>query len=276
MDRSPAARVTLLDGFGLELPARGQRSTADDLPRGVQRLVAHLCLSHRPTRTVMAGHLWPDVPEGQAHGSLRSALWRLNKAAPGLVEASGSAVHLAADVRVDVRDLSDWAQRAIAPPRGAHDVAVPDAALLGDLLPGWYDDWVLLERERLRQLRMQALEAVAARLALLGRHCEALQAAHAAVRAEPLRESAHRTLVSVHLAEGNVAEAVRAYELFRTLLQDELGVPPTEQMTRLVERIPRIRRTLSVQPPSCPRGRSPIGSTGLPEPRTTSEPTRRH
>jgi DNA-binding SARP family transcriptional activator len=76
-------------------------------------------------------------------------------------------------------------------------------------------------------------------MARAGRHGEALQAAYAAVRTEPLRESAHRTVVRVHLAEGNVAEAVRAYELFHTLLEDELGVRPTDQMTRLVQGIRR-------------------------------------
>ena len=243
MDRAPAARVTLLDGFDLEVPGREPGATVDDLPRGAQRLVAHLCLCPRPTRTATAGRLWPDFPEDHAHGSLRSALWRLNKAAPGLIEVSGSALRLAGGVRVDVQEFNDWAQRAIAPPGGADDVAVPDGTLLGDLLPGWYDDWVLLERERLRRLRMQALEAVAARLAFVGRHCEALEAAYAAVRADPLRESAHRTVVRVHLAQGNLVEALRAYDFFRTLVEDELGVLPTEQMTRLVQGIPRLRRT---------------------------------
>jgi DNA-binding SARP family transcriptional activator len=242
VDRPAPARVTLLDGFGLDMPGCGRRCADEDLPRAVQRLVAHLCLSRRSTRTATAGHLWPDVPEDHAHGSLRSALWRLKKAAPGLVEVSGDVLQLAADIRVDVRDLGDWARRAVAPTTGADDVALPDTALLGDLLPGWYDDWVLLERERLRQLRMQALEAVATRLASLGRHGEALQAAHAAVKAEPLRESAHRTVIRIHLAEGNVVEAVRAYESFRTMLSTELGVPPSEQMDRLVQHVPRVRR----------------------------------
>ena len=256
MDRPPpAAHVTLLDGFGLDLPGRPRRSAADQLPRAVQRLVAHLCLSSRATRVATAGHLWPDVPEDHAHGSLRSALWRLNKAAPGLVETSGSTLRLAADVRVDVRDLSDWARRAVSPSGGPADVVAPDAALLGDLLPGWYDDWVLLERERLRQLRVQALEAVAVRLASADRHAEALQAAHAAVRAEPLRESAHRVVVGIHLAQGNVAEAVRAYEVFCALLADELGVLPTALMTRLVEHVPRVRRALAAQHPRSAPGR---------------------
>jgi DNA-binding SARP family transcriptional activator len=81
---------------------------------------------------------------------------------------------------------------------------------------------------------MHALEAVAARLAAAGRHGEALQAAYAAVRAEPLRESAHRAVVRVHLGEGNLAEAVRAFDQYRVLVEEELGVGPTEQMTRLL------------------------------------------
>ncbi len=250
MDRPP--HVTLLDGFGLDLSGHGRRPASDGLPAAVQRLVAHLCLSQRPGRAATAGRLWPDVPEDHAHGSLRSALWRLNKAAPGLVEASGSALRLAPGVRIDVRDLTEWAWRAVAPPGGPGDPALadpalPDTALLGDLLPGWYDDWVLLERERLRQLRMHALEAVAARLASLGRHGEALQAAYAAVRAEPLREAPHRLVVRIHLAEGNVADAVRAYEFFRALLGSELGVAPSQHMTRLVQHVPCLRRAL----PAC-------------------------
>lgn len=259
MDRPPTTQVTLLDGFGVGPSGRGARSAAGDLPGVLQRLVAHLCLSPRPTRTATVGHLWPDVPGVSAHASLRSALWRLNRAAPGLVEVSGSALRLAADVRVDVRELRAWARRAVAPATGAQDVALPDTLLLGDLLPGWYDDWVLLERERLRRLRIQALEAVAARLASDGRHGEALQAAHAAVRAEPLREGAHRMVVRIHLAEGNVAEAVRAYEFFRTLLQDELGVLPTEQMTRLVRHVPRVRCASPAQRRECPAGRDAVG-----------------
>lgn len=250
MDHPSRMRVTLLDGFELLHPSVAVPSAAGELPRAVQRLVAHLCLSPRTTRTATAGHLWPDAPEDHAHGSLRSALWRLNKAAPGLVEASGTCLQLAGDVRVDVRDLSAWSRRVVSV-EDPDDVALPDTSLLGDLLPGWYDDWVLVERERLRQLRLQALEAVADRLLSRGRHGEALQAALAAVTAEPLRESAHRLVVRTHLAQGNVAQAVRAYELFRTMLRDELGVSPSETMSRLVQHVPRVRRTLPDHRPEC-------------------------
>jgi DNA-binding SARP family transcriptional activator len=231
------ARVTLLDGFGVQLGAPGSPSALEELPYGVQRLVAHLCLSGRPPRSTVAGQLWPEVSEEHAHGSLRSALWRLQKAAPGLVTVTAGQLSLADGVRVDVRELDDWVRRVRDPRSGVEDVGLPDAGLLGELLPGWYDDWVMLERERVRQVRMHALEQVAVRLAGAGRHGDALQAAYAAVRAEPLRESAHRTVVRVHLAEGNVAEALRVYEQFRTLLADEIGARPSEHMARLVRAI---------------------------------------
>jgi DNA-binding SARP family transcriptional activator len=231
-------RVALLDGFRLEVHGGRPCSSQGALPPGVQRLVAHLCLSGRATRTATAGLLWPEVSEGHAQGSLRSALWRLHKAAPGVIEVSGEALRLARGVRVDVQELSDWARRAIAAPEDEDEIAMPDAGFGGDLLPGWCDDWVLFERERLHQLRLHALEATAVRLAVHGRHREALQAARASARLEPLRESAHRTIVRAHLAEGDLAAAARAYDDFRTLLREELGVLPTEQMTRLVRALP--------------------------------------
>jgi hypothetical protein len=78
----------------------------------------------------------------------------------------------------------------------------PEVRPGGELLPGWYEDWVLVERKRLRQLRMHALEALAEKLTEAGRYGVAMPAAYAAVRADPVRESAHRAVVRVHLAEG--------------------------------------------------------------------------
>ncbi len=233
-DPAAAPRVTLLDGFSLRSRGRRWEEIAGDMPRGAQRLVAHLCLSGRPARAAIAGHLWPDAPENHAMGRLRSTLWRLHKVAPGLIDVSGGALSLAATVRVDVRELSDWAERVRDPHACVEDVILPPAVLRGDLLPGWYDDWVLLERERVRQLRLHTLEALAVRLVAVRRLADALEVAYEAVRAEPLRESAHRTVVRVHLAEGNFVEAVRAHDRFRDMLWDELGVRPSELMTRLL------------------------------------------
>jgi DNA-binding SARP family transcriptional activator len=272
VDSSPGTRVALLDGFVLERGGGGVQTVVEDLPRCAQRLVAHLGLCGRPCRAAVAGQLWPDVPEDHAHGSLRSALWRVQKAVPGLVVVSAGALALARGVRVDVRELRDWAQRTLDPNALVDGEMAPESALQGDLLPGWYDDWVLLERERLRQLRLHALEVLADKMAAAGRYGEAAQAAYAAVRTEPLRESAHRAVVRVHLAEGNLAEAVRAYRAFRDLLADELGAVPTMQMEvlmsiappRLTERgghVARIDRAHRLRGDGRPEGASGLGTT---------------
>ena len=99
----------------------------------------------------------------------------------------------------------------------------------------WYDDWVLSEAEDWRQLRLHALEALADRLTAMGRWGEAADAAGAAVRAEPLRESANAALIRVHLAEGNQSEAVRQFDRYRALLDAELGLEPTPRLRRLVQ-----------------------------------------
>jgi DNA-binding SARP family transcriptional activator len=237
MDHARVTRVHLLDGFNLQLAGTGFGS-APNLPRAVQRLIALLSLAGKPARTAVAGKLWPDVTEEHAHGSLRSSLWRVHRVAPGLITASSGTLSISPDVLVDVHELTEWAQRSLDPCRATDSITTADLGLSGELLPGWYDEWVLLERERLRQLRMHALEALAEKYATAGRYGEAVQAAYAAVRAEPLRESAHRTVVRVHLAEGNVAEAIRAYESFQAVLADEIGAAPTPQMCRLVDDLP--------------------------------------
>jgi DNA-binding SARP family transcriptional activator len=161
---------------------------------------------------------------------------------------SGEALCLADGVHVDVHELTAWARRVLDPCATTDDATEGDLSLPGELLPGWYDDWVLLERERLRQPRMHALEALADKYAGAGRYGEAAQAAFAAARAEPLRESAHRTVIRIHLAEGNVAEAVREYESFRALLATEMSVAPTPLMLELMGSFPRCHRRLGVSP----------------------------
>jgi DNA-binding SARP family transcriptional activator len=159
---------------------------------------------------------------------------------------SGGALSLARGVRVDVREMAQWAQFMLDPRGDIPDPWPGDEELRGELLPGWYDDWVLLERERLRQLRLYALEALADKLAQNGRYGEAVQAAHAAVRIEPLRETARRILVRIHRAEGNLAEAIRTYESFREVLAAEIGASPSARMEALLAGL------------RCPSARHPV------------------
>jgi len=103
-----------------------------------------------------------------------------------------------------------------------------------DLLLGWYDDWVLLERERLRQLRLYALEQLSSRLLATGDVARAAEAALEAVAVEPLRETAHAALIRAHLAQGNRAEATRQLQRLAELLDKELGEKPSPMVTDLL------------------------------------------
>jgi DNA-binding SARP family transcriptional activator len=107
-----------------------------------------------------------------------------------------------------------------------------------ELLPGWYDDWVLLERERVRQQLLHALEALSQEHLRAGRCAQAVEAAMVAVSADSLRESAQRVLLAAHLAEGNRAEARRIFDDYCDLLRRELGVEPGAEITTLMDSVP--------------------------------------
>jgi DNA-binding SARP family transcriptional activator len=224
-----ARQLSLLGGFQLRC-AGGEVAVA----RSGQRLLALLALQGRPLeRLWVAGTLWLDATEERAGASLRSALWRLPQ--PGgaaVVEASTTQLRLARDLAVDVHELTALAE-GLESPAGHPDLE--PSALARDLLPDWYEDWVALERERFRQLRLHALEALCARLTAAGRFGAAVQAGLAAVAGEPLRESAHRILIRAHLAEGNPGEAVRQYHLYRRLLAGELALEPSPAIRGLVQ-----------------------------------------
>jgi DNA-binding SARP family transcriptional activator len=220
-------RLELFDGFRLEVD--GSRI---DASAGAQRLLAFLSLQGPAVRTVVAGTLWGHTTETRALGSLRTTMWRVNQAVPGLVAVERGRLALADFVSVDATEFGD---QATARFRGIRDMDVPLANLrVRELLPGWYEDWVIFERERLRQLRLHALEAAADQLCARGQYAAALDTAFEAVRHEPLRESARRAVMLIHLAEGNFAEALWEYERFRDLLTGQLGVEPSPDLTRLV------------------------------------------
>lgn len=221
-------RLTLLDGFELSVDG-----LAVPLPLPAQRLLAFLALQQQPLRrSYVAGTLWIDSSEEHAAGSLRSALWRLHRPGPRLVETTGAQLRLAPEVGVDAREAVAEARLLLD---GNGDCPGPAAVrLAGELLPDWYDDWIVVERELLRQLRIHALERLCDRLAAAGRCADAVEVGLAAVRCEPLRESAHRALVRAHLAEGNQADALGSFRLYERLLRGELGLAPSPQMLELV------------------------------------------
>jgi DNA-binding SARP family transcriptional activator len=204
-----------------------------EVPEGSKQLLAFVALrGRRVERRHAAGTLWPFGSEERAAGNLRSALWRLRRAGINVLDTDKWSLSLCTDVAVDLHVMDQWATRLIQGNAAGSDLEIcPSLCDALDLLPGWYDDWALMERERIRQRLLHALEALSVRLTFLGRFGDAVNAALLAVGAEPLRESAQRALIEAHVAEGNLAEARRSYLLYRDLIRRELSVEPSTDLS---------------------------------------------
>ena len=205
------------------------------VPHSVERLIAYLGLCPTPvSRGRLAGVLWPETTQQRASNNLRTSLWRLHITQAHVVTASENRLSIAPDVAVDVRDLLSLSGRLIAAadPECRHSARVLASHV--EVLPDWDDVWVVAERERFRLLRLEALEGAATAMLDQGWSSDALSMALDLVRSEPLRESAWRVVVRAHIAQGNLAEALRAYHRYRWMLEEELGVSPSPLMLALV------------------------------------------
>lgn len=222
--------MRLLSSFEL---ARGEEQIV--LAPGLQRVVAFLALNDRPVgRARLSGTLWPNVSDQRATANLRCALWRLRQFDQPILNAIGMNLRIDPRVEIDLHRATARAHRLM----GRADDFTPDdlspSLFMSDLLEDWYDDWVQMERERFRQVRLHALEALCERLVNVGRLAEAVEAGLAAVGGEPFRASAQRALIRAYLAEGNTSEAIRQYRLYEDLLAQNLDVAPSFALADIV------------------------------------------
>ena len=223
--------IRLLGAFSVSVD---DRSVA--LPSNAQRVLGFLAVSGlEQPRDSIATHLWPGASPDRAMSNLRTALWRVRRAHPEIVCAGRDSVRLEEDVAVDYDVLTARARRIIADD-GAGDAVIDlEPYLLEiELLPGWDEEWLLMDRERYRQLRIHALESLSERLTTRGLFGRAIDVACAAIRVEPLHESAHAALIAAHMAEGNRTEAFRHFRSYSHLLAEETGLSPSPQLERLL------------------------------------------
>jgi SARP family transcriptional regulator, regulator of embCAB operon len=199
-----------------------------------QRLITALAINGARTRGYLAGLLWPENSETRALESLRVSVHIISRQVPGLLVNDGAVLSLSPYVDIDLQRV----RTVILELRqvGLNGNAAWCVRQLRDaeLLPGWYDDWVLFEQARLRQDRLHALLHIA-RESL--RECDfevAVEASRAAQELEPLYESAVRLLVAAERQRGNSAAALRAFEMFQVQLKQDMGLEPSEDLRRLV------------------------------------------
>lgn len=252
---TPEIDLRLMGSFELSVDGR-----TVNLPVSAQRLIALLALEGRSmARCKAAGILWPDKAESRAAANLRSTLWRLNSHMNDIVFSDNGFVALTESVIVDihylfpekpisvrqsipVRECCGADRETLSADRTMSSepispltaTVLANAGRAAELLVDWYDDWVVVERERIRQQTLRALESAATDLRRQGRFPAAVNAGVAAIKLAPLRESSHRVVIEAHLAEGNYSEAVRQYEAFAAILSDGLGVAPSQALAELL------------------------------------------
>lgn len=219
-------RLQLLGAFAMRVD--GDRV---HLGRREERLLAFLAMRGTSHRPYVAGTLWPNSNEERALNSLRTAVLRVRRVAPEMLEADGSTLTLPTRVVVDLVELIHCTELVIQHNRC--DLERAEYLLgTGELLPGWYDDWVIFERERLHHRRIRALEVLATHQLDEGHPDLALAAARDAVSLEPLRESARRLLIRAHVASGNRVLAAQVFTEYRSDLVRDLGIEPSPELLK--------------------------------------------
>ena len=265
--------------FGTVRVSHDGRARDARLSHTGQSLLAWLLLHRRNAhaRETLAALLWCDQRESRARSCLSTALWRLRQvlepkgvprgtylisepAAVGFNSASNHWLDVAAfeegvghlSARAATRAPSDWSRAEAA-----------IAHYTGDLLEGFYDDWALRERERLRILYLDSLGSLLRHYFETGESEKALRCGHQILALDPLREDIHREVIRLHVRCGQRALALRQYECCRAALKEELGVEPMEETRALcagllttVARVTRANRPASAPPVIKPPTRS--------------------
>jgi len=226
----------------------------------LQSLLAYLVMHrHSPQlRQQLAFLFWPDISEAQARANLRKTIYDLRKLLPNLdhfvqIEDQFLQWRNSAATTLDVDLFAAGLTRA----EQANHQEVARAALeqaialyTGDLLPACYDDWLLPERERLRQDYVRALEQLSSLLEQQREFSLALAYAQRLLRNDSLHESAYRLVMRLHVLNGDRATALRIYHTCVTRLQQELGVEPSPETEQLYQRLLNVPTTEARQPNS--------------------------
>lgn len=246
------AGLQLLGAFRLYLEDGGTVV----LRRNEQRLVALLAIRGDLCRADAAATLWPGIDDERARANLRSAISRVVAKKCALIRQESDVMHLA-EVSVDYLRLKKWAEDVLDSV-GQAVVARPPESLDAALLPAWDEEWLSHPREELQLLVLDALELAAQRLVSFGRLGLASSLIRAATRLDPLRESAARVLIEIHMRDGNTSAAIAEYRRIHQTVLDETGSMPNAGLTSLIA---------SLQPPAVgwpPGARTPLPGRSVP------------
>ena len=240
-------RIQLLGGFAVHVDGGGPFSLS---ARKGRALLAYLALPPgRPhSREKLTSLLWGETPDGQARQAFRQTLSRLRRA---LGEAGSGLVDVADTVALRADRVTIDAVEFEAAAGSTECAGLERAAELyrGDLLEGLdvtegpFEEWRLVERERLRELALEALARLLREQTRAEEAAPAIQTAMRLLALDPLQEAGHRALMQLLLRQGRRAAALQQYQACVGALQRELGVEPEEATRRLYRDILRASRS---------------------------------
>jgi DNA-binding SARP family transcriptional activator len=228
----------------------GEHRSAITLKRQSLILLAHFALArtHREARETLIERFWPETDPEKGHSNLSSALSRLRRALrpadPGIItlDGCGQAGIAAARVWFDADAFRAGVRPALASPGRLPETETAElhrslALYRGELLDGYFDDWILAEREQLRALyirgQLRLLDHFVA-----GEELEAaIECGREVLRLDPLRESVHRRMIALYAGNGEPAAARRQYQRLVQLLKEELGVAPAAATLAVYQRL---------------------------------------
>lgn len=243
--------------------------TFDDVPvKGVnsarlKSLLAYLVLHPAPqNRQQLAFQFWSESTDSQARANLRFFLHRLRRALPEsdhFLEINESSVRWRAEAPffLDVAAFENAMAEGGAATGEAQTPALKHAVSLyqGELLPSCYDDWILPERERLRQQYIDALERLSWALENQREYRAAITHAQRLLLADPLHEETYRRLIRLHRLNGDRVNALRTYHTCAAVLERELAVEPSQatraEYEQLLQASPTTSRTTQRSAPAC-------------------------
>src|SRR6266498_880148 len=241
--------------------------------RPAQSLFAYLILntgtSHR--REKLAGLLWPDSLEETARDNLRHALWRIRKVLPSqpkmeylLADDLSIAFNVSVDYWLDAAALEKLSESA-----SANEVMAVLSEYQGELLPGFYDEWAILEREHIYSIFEHHMARLLSLLQDEKRWLDILDWAERWIKLGQKPEPAYRALMSAHAAKGDMSKVAATYERCVKSLGD-IGMEPSEQTRALYERLKAGKETLEMRTTVAAREK-PKGypKTNLPIPLTS-------
>ena len=212
--------------------------------------------------------LWPDSLEETARDNLRHALWRMRKA---LESASSIRFLHADDITISFKASPDYWLDAAELERLSEEASADETIAVlsdyqGELLPGFYDEWVVLEREHLASLFEHHMARLMSLLEQENRWLEILDWAERWIKLGQKPEPAYRALMSAHAAKGDMSKVAASYERCVKSLK-ELGIAPSEETKELFERLKERRES----PKSVPLNTKPVAkeiSSNIPVPLT--------